>query len=258
MLKEKLKAIKENEYKPMNGDLSILENMLDEIGNVDDHLRDELIYPVLGNWLMKELPKEEKHRVLERLLNNLKLGLGESGTDTVFTRSFSMLQIAVLLYSHQEKKDLTEKHIQIIIDEFCRYMSLEHDLRGYVTGKGWAHAIAHAADVVKYLSQIELSQQQIRQLLTVVRNKMMVDYFSYSYDEDERMALGVVNLLKQYDNPVEWIQSFSILPKKNALPDDVISRINTKHFLRSLYFRLEEGHLKENTKETLDLIDRYK
>ncbi|MBN2795706.1 MAG: DUF2785 domain-containing protein [Clostridia bacterium] len=258
MLKEKLKAIKENDYKPINGDLSILEDMLYEIGNPDDHLRDELIYPILGNWLMKELPKEEKHRVLNVLLSNLKKGLGESGTDTVFTRSFSMLQIAVLLYSHEEKKDLTEKHIQIIIDEFCQYLALEHDLRGYVTGKGWAHAIAHAADVVKYLSHLELSQQQIRQLLAVIRNKMMVDFCSYDYDEDERMAIGVVNLLRHYEYSEDWIHSFSILPKKNALPDDVITRINTKHFLRSLYFRLEENTLKEVTKETLDLIDRYK
>jgi ribosomal protein S13 len=258
MLKEKLKAIKDNEYMPIDGDLSLLNEMLDHIGDPDDHLRDDLIYPILATWLMKVLKSEDKQLVLNKCLHNLKHGLGEAGTDTVFTRSFSMLQIAVILYTHEKEKDLTEKQLQIIIDEFCDYLPLEHDLRGYVTGKGWAHSIAHAADVVKYLSQLELTQQQIGQLLQVVKQKMMVDYASYSYDEDERMAMGVVTLLDKFDLAETWIKSFQQIPKKKALPDDVIVLINTKNFLRCLYFRSESIEVKGWVLESLNAIDRYK
>lgn len=259
MLKKQLKAIKENECRPIDGDITLLPDMLDHIGDVDDELRDDLIYPILATWIMNDLDEDIRLEVLDVCLNNLNFGLGELGTDTVFTRTFSVLQVPVFLYTHLEKPFIPDDRLTLIVESVLQYLQKEQDLRGFVSGKGWAHAVAHSADALKYIAKLDnLSKEQVDKILTVMKEKMLVSNYNYINDEDERMVLALVALMDKIQDIKPWIESFADLPKKQVLPDDLIVQLNAKQFLRSLYFRVDHDGMKRCIQDTLDKLDRYK
>ncbi|NCF68860.1 MAG: DUF2785 domain-containing protein [Chloroflexi bacterium] len=62
------------------------------------------------------------------------MGSGESGADTVFTRTFSMLIVASVLNAHRRHPSLPDSELQVIKSKILRYLKGEKDLRGYVPG----------------------------------------------------------------------------------------------------------------------------
>ena len=54
-------------------------------------------------------------------------------------------------------------------DRIATWLLREVDLRGFVPGKGWAHAVAHGADVLKTLAESpHLSAPELTVLLDVI------------------------------------------------------------------------------------------
>lgn len=85
----------------------VRQEMLTQIGNPDGFLRDELIYRSFGKMIVSnQLNPEEFQSLLEVVLQEdyLFYGIGESGTDSVFTRSFSALVIAAVIEYDIEKQ----------------------------------------------------------------------------------------------------------------------------------------------------------
>lgn len=98
-LKEKLILIKENGYLAPPEPFQLVQEMIHNIGSVDAELRDDLIYETLSQWIPgKVLTTNELLQLLSVILDSdhLLYKLGESDTDSVFTRSFSMLVIPLL------------------------------------------------------------------------------------------------------------------------------------------------------------------
>jgi hypothetical protein len=132
------------------------------------------------------------------------------------------------------------------MDEIEDYLGRERDLRGYVDGKGWAHSVAHAADVLAGLAQCpELSAPaDLREILAVVKMKVETDYYTYIHEEDERLVTVVVRVLdcKVLDDReiVQWLDSFQATKSVVRYPGDLYLRANVKSFFRSLYFRLSK------------------
>ena len=149
-LKKRLQEIKKGErHWDKESEYIVIKSMIEHIGTTDSELRDELIYSTFC-WLMIE-KNELKHEVLIELLdtclNNLLLhGIGETETDSVFTRAFTTLLIALILYRDNKDDFLTKGMVHEVKGKLIHYFNLEYDLRGYVPEKGWAHSVAHAAD----------------------------------------------------------------------------------------------------------------
>ena len=85
----------------------LTERMLKEIGSTDPELRDDLIYRTFvrlihGSYLT---PKKMTY-ITEICLENLFLSIGERDSDSVFTRSFSALVIALILEKDREQSFL--------------------------------------------------------------------------------------------------------------------------------------------------------
>ncbi len=80
-------------------------------------------------------------------LQRLHDGLGESGTDSIFGRSFSALVLASLLRRDCQQPLFSKEEWKTLFSAACTQLSKERDLRGYVKGKGWAHALAHFGDL---------------------------------------------------------------------------------------------------------------
>ena len=247
-LKEKLNRISESEFRVESGErFELALEMVRFIGSPDPALRDALIYPAFYHWILEQeaFTAVQLHQLLDLAVdeNHLLYRLGEKGTDSVFTRSFSMLLLPLLLIAHRKWQYLTQPEIVTLKETVIDYLSREKDVRGYDPEKGWAHAVAHAADALDDLALCsELGAEDLRDILTAVQHKIGTDDYVFVHEEDERMGTAVVSLLSRQvlseAEINEWIRSFvPFLVEVKAGP--MSSRyLNVKNFLRSLYFRL--------------------
>ncbi|MCM3131318.1 DUF2785 domain-containing protein [Paenibacillus polysaccharolyticus] len=246
-LKEKLMYIRENQYQAQSDAFVLIQEMLHNIGTVDAQLRDELIYTTLSHWIPGlSLTTSELEHILTTVLDrdHLLYGLGETHSDSVFTRSFSMLVIPLLFMRHALSPFLSSERIHQIKDVVYHNVREEKDYRGYDETKGWAHAVAHAADVLEDLAQYnELDEADLSTMLDLVYEKMTISDRVYSDGEDERMITPVMcildrNILSQASIQ-QWIQRFGTVENESEFLPAFRQKNNIKNFLKSLYFRIK-------------------
>ncbi|MGF6355881.1 hypothetical protein ABIE27_003796 [Paenibacillus sp. 4624] len=245
--KDKLMYIQENQYQAPADAFDLIQEMLHNIGTVDAQLRDELIYTTLSHWIPSlPLTTYELEHILTTVLdhNHLLYQLGEAHTDSVFTRSFSMLVIPLLFTRHAASPFLSSERIHQIKDMVFHNVREEKDYRGYDETKGWAHAVAHAADVLEDLAQYnELDEADLSTMLDLVYEKMTISERVYSDGEDERMVKPVMcildrNLLTQ-TYIQQWIQRFGTVENESEFLPAFRQKNNIKNFLKSFYFRIK-------------------
>lgn len=223
--------------------------MIREIGNVDPVLRDNLIYSSFCQMIVQGVySHEELSTILKTCMDteHLFFKIGEVETDSVFTRSFSSLIIGVILHVNLKKDFLTPDEIENIHTLLVKYLDQEQDIRGLVPEKGWAHSIAHVADALDELvKQPSLSTESVENVFTAILNKMTYDKSHFLYDEDERMVIPVMAMLKRgLDESVicERITELINDLKRNFSDGDqayFVYRANAKQFLTSLFFHLD-------------------
>ncbi|WP_340400253.1 DUF2785 domain-containing protein [Paenibacillus sp. FSL H8-0079] len=227
--------------------------MMKHIGSPDPVLRDELIYVTLATWIGQGVFSEEQLRdVLQLSLDDKHLfyGIGEQGTDSVFTRTFSVLLLPPILSVDRERPFLNKEDIAGIHHRLTTYLECEKDVRGYADDKGWAHAPAHAADAVEDLAQSPyLERTDLLELLHALAVKITESSVVYIHDEDQRIAHAVItilrrNLLEPKDITV-WIDSLHQGDKaeNRSLLETSQMSLNMRLFLQTLYIaiRTEEA-----------------
>jgi hypothetical protein len=250
-LKALLTAIQNNEYRISdNHDHFVLsQEMIAHLGSPDAELRDDLIYDILANWIEVDILSPGELRQLLHICmsdTHLSYRIGESGTDSVFTRSFSTLVIALIVNAHRRHAFLSASELQMVKGRIQDYLSREQDLRGYVDGKGWAHSVAHAADVLDELAQCpEMSDPaDLLAMLAAIKGRMETNDYAFIHEEDERMVSAVVHIMERKiiadQVIIRWIESFPETRKIGKYPEDLYLRTNVKAFLRSLYLRLSK------------------
>lgn len=233
--------------------------MLPHLGSIDSELRDDLIYSCLATWMLAEaeLYTEDQYKEILAIVlddDHLFYKLGEVDTDSVFTRSFSMLLLPLILIAHRRRPFLTTEELRELKETLLNYLSQEKDCRGFVgDDKGWAHAIAHAADALDDLALCrELTVDDLRDILEAIRSRVANPDLVYNFEEDERLVIPVIaclerKLLKEGDVKT-WLEKFVPLASETEpFPDCYRQALNIKHFLRSLYFCT----LKPETKERI-------
>jgi hypothetical protein len=237
--------------------------MLENIGSTDAELRDSLIYSILSTWIIEKHFNEERLReILSVCLDDrhLFIGIGETDTDTVFARSFSILIVTAIIYYHNHISTfLLDKEITKIKDLVLKYASEEKDLRGYVVEKGWAHSVAHTSDCLDELAKTVLAQEDLKQILSVISKMIKLKEIVYTFGEDERMVNPVMSVIKRNVLPqgdiVQWIEEFASIDISSNWPNDYWYIMNIKSFIRSLYFRtLNDDSLNWVNQCTLEVI----
>ncbi|MDR9856046.1 DUF2785 domain-containing protein [Paenibacillus sp. VCA1] len=225
---------------------AFIPEMLRHIGSTDPELRDDLIYGTICRWTKQGKIAPAAMRTLLRTAmddNHLFYGIGEKGTDSVFTRSFSALILPVAVYMHKQNPFLSEDELHDMKTKIIRYLALEEDLRGYVEGKGWAHAAAHAADGLESLAGLQsMTGTDLMGMLDAIRNKVCIGSYLYMNDEDERFANAAAAVFMREivadDDIAGWIHQMADVPPGGSMTESETLRANTKLFLRSLYFKM--------------------
>lgn len=244
-----LKRIGENEYELSEGEKAwdYVPSMLKYIGDTDSELRDDLIYSTFCEWIFEKeyISKEELRRILSVLIdeNHLFYNIGNDGDDTVLTRSFSVLNIAMMLCYHREENLLEYDMLMNIKDNLIRYYESEKDFRGYLGEKGWAHAAAHGADVMDELVQCkECNEEVYNEILGAVKKVLYNPKHFFSNEEDERITRSIFRIIKEnkmsYESISNWIEGLSECCDWERNRSQYVARVNTKNFIRCLYFKL--------------------
>lgn len=208
------------------------------LASPDPRLRDEIAFAVLSDWVYERdllAPNELREMLVFALSEDgIRHALGESGTDSVFARSFAVLAVALVLVVDNRSPYLSNAEFAGVLEALLEYAASERDLRGFVPGKGWAHAAAHVADALdecvrsRYAASKE-SQLVIDALCSLSSRSSEV----FTAEEDERIAIplaAAVDLQKL---------SLSEVVRRLTAGDDRIERIDRKHIARCLYFRLD-------------------
>jgi hypothetical protein len=224
------------------------------LGSTDPELRDEIGYTVYANWLKQERYSAAEVRAhVQELLANLEKGIGETESDSVFLRTFSILFLAEIVHNDNKHSFLEKADIQTIFEKGIAYLATEKDPRGFIHVKGWAHALAHTADLMMVLAKNHhLAAAELKQILDAVSGKMFrADRYMYIHGEDERLANAVTQVLHRSLLTMEelktWALTFVGQDWKGAYMDESRNRAfqNTRNLLRSIYLALksDEGEL---------------
>jgi hypothetical protein len=267
-------SLKQTNYKLPAGQnlLSLTEELFSFIPSSDPELRDTIAYETFANWLEQGLYSPDQMRAyILRLIMNVQNGLGERGTDTVFGRTFSILCLAEIVHHDNKQPFLDKDETLNILDKGLAYLADEVDPRGYVPKDGWAHALAHTADLFFVLASNRfLGREHLEQILQGIATKLITPTdWVYIHGEDDRLTRAVLavyqrNLVSQdwltifaSPNLSKWIDSFKDQSLHNAY-------FNSKTFLRSLYsgvLQVEELENKENIlsalQNTLKLLRQF-
>ena len=122
-LKTELKNWQKEKGKIDNLDILLVE-MLQNIGSVDAELRDNLIYSTFCDLIIEnKLSPSQMKEILFKCLSEKFLfkGIGEKGTDSVFTRSFSSLVIALIVGKDKTERFLDKQSLEEIYDKTLLY-----------------------------------------------------------------------------------------------------------------------------------------
>jgi hypothetical protein len=176
----------------------------------------------------------------------LDVGIGETESDTIFLRSFSALFLAEIIHNDNKDPQLGKNQIQEILEKGLAYLSAEKDPRGYVQSKGWAHALAHTADLMRVLSKNEhTGLVEHKQILSGIAEKLIATSdWVYVHGEDDRLSAAVLSILRRDMLPInsikEWGKAFTGSKWKGAWNGEGSSRafFNVRNFLRSLYLQI--------------------
>ncbi|MFJ8102500.1 DUF2785 domain-containing protein [Lysinibacillus sp. NPDC096212] len=224
----------------------LIQSMMLHIGSLDSELRDNLIYGSFYELIHEKNLLEHSllTELLEECLNNLLYkGIEESESDLVFTRTFTSLLIALILFRDNADDFLSQQKIADCKDKVLAYLAAEKDVRGYVPVKGWAHSVAHMADAIDELvKNPKLNKASYCEIVSALYNAILQENYAFIHEEDERILVPIFTMLEHGLEEQELIKLLQELPatlkvKKGQL--DVqhhrILVFNCKTFVKSFY-----------------------
>lgn len=242
-----LKKQKETEYGFEKKDkLELAYLLMEHIGELDGKIRDELVYPNLAHLLFdKHLDETDLDEITKQLISEkfLFFDIEDYVEFSVLTRSFTVLQLAVLVAVHNRDHIIHGKIIKDLFAKFLHYFAQENDMRGFDKEVGFMHSIAHAADLFAQLMKVEaFYENEIKRMFSAITDKYQTKELFFMYDEDERFVTAIMNGLERDILDQEfiegWIDDFANYRKPKEWPQAYFITNNVKVFLRSLYFRI--------------------
>jgi hypothetical protein len=217
------------------------------LGDPDPATRDGTAYPTLTTWLDRGVYDDLLAGLGDGMAIGLRVGLGETGTDTVFRRSFSALVLGECIARDNRRPLLPGGKILDWGDRLSTWLLRERDLRGFVPGKGWAHAVAHGADTLATLAgSPHLATPELTVILDVVADRVLlpVDQL-FTSGEPDRLAYATMAVLRRNVVPLRvlepWIARLAASAGTRSAYDQRDPYLvggNAEAYLRALYLQL--------------------
>jgi hypothetical protein len=212
------------------------------LGDPDPDMRDNIAYPTLSTWIARGVYDDLLSGLGDGMAAGLIAGLGESGTDSVFRRSYSALMLRECIARDNERPLVPGGKVLEWGDRLATWLLREQDLRSEVPGKGGAHALAHGASAVATLAASpHLSRPELTVLLDVLADRVLAPVAAaYTHAEVDRLAGATVAVLRRDLVPLTvlepWVTRVGAVAAARRFPME-----NAEAFLRALYLQLALG-----------------
>jgi hypothetical protein len=218
------------------------------LGSTDPEVRDGTAFPALATWIERGVYDDLLAGLGDGMVAGLSVGLGESGTDTVFRRSFSALIVGACIERDNDQHLLPVGKILDWGDRVAVWFLTELDTRGFVPGKGWAHAVAHGADTLGALGESpHLGAAEHEAILDILAERVLrqpVDQ-PLAAGEPDRMAAATVQILRRdtlgTDVLEPWVHRLGAAANPFSGPvdhDPYAPTAAPQAFLRALFLQL--------------------
>jgi hypothetical protein len=187
---------------PGESAFGLLKEMNALLGSTDPVLRDDVAYGAAERWIARQklLAADEQRVLLALWMANLGAGLGETGSDSVFRRSFSALNLSLLAALDITRPFMIQPEFDALLAGALDYLARERDTRGYDASKGWIHTPAHTADLLKFLARNPRLRPPVQaQLLQAISAKCAAVGQTFAWGEDERLGQVVRSIVRRQD-----------------------------------------------------------
>jgi hypothetical protein len=216
------------------------------LGSTDPAERDEIAYPILATWVSAGVYDDLLAGLGDGMAAGLTRGLGETGTDSVFRRSFSALVLAECVARDNAEALLPAGKILEWGDRISGWLVRERDVRGFVPGRGWAHAVAHGADAIGVLAESpHFGLNELTVLLDVLADRVLEETPApLSSGEPDRLARATMTVLRRRLVPLRMIEPWlarltaAATATAPADRDPYLTTGNPEAFLRSLHLQV--------------------
>jgi Protein of unknown function (DUF2785) len=183
------------------------------LASPDPTLRDDLAYTILDQWIRHgQLSSEQLLTMLPQLQQNLTSGIGESGTDSVFKRSFSALTLASFAERDLEQPFLSPAQYRALLTNALAYLRDERDTRGFDPVRGWIHSAAHTADLLANLARNpRFTPADQPALFSSIAQRLQTAGHIYTFGEQDRLAVALLCVITRDDFQLaafqDWLES---------------------------------------------------
>jgi hypothetical protein len=216
------------------------------LGSIDPVERDEIAFPILATWVSEGVYDDLLAGLGDGMTAGLVRGLGESGTDSVFRRSFSALVLAECIARDNAESLLPTGKILEWGDRASGWLVRERDVRGFVPGRGWAHAVAHGADVLAVLAESpHLGLNELTVVLDVIADRVIEEATApFTSGEPDRLARATMSVMRRRLVPLRIIEPWlarvaaAATARTPAGRDPYLTTGNPESFLRALHLQV--------------------
>ncbi len=178
---------------------ALLPELVAYLASPDPVRRDGIGFEVLSAWVVLEprLDAAEVRALAAQLLDGLAAPLGTP--DGVYGRSFAALALSLVVARDVAEPVLDDDARRGLLAAARTYAGREDDLRGHTGARGWAHAAAHTADLLKFLAREPAFTDDDRAVILDAIALLVVRRhgFNFHHGEDGRLALPVLEVVRR-------------------------------------------------------------
>ena len=223
--------------------------MLPCLAAPDPALRDGIAFDAWSTWLRgSALDQPTRLAALARLQSRIAPDQRDAAG---FEQPFSALVLSELARADRKQPYLTATQRAALIESAARYVESVRDYRGFVTGEGWRHGVAHGADLLMQLAlNPTLDKAQLDRILAAVAPQVAPRGQAYVFGEPERLARPVLfAAARGLHSQAEWQLWFAAVATpppggwENAFNDaDALTRRHdVRAFLLGMYAQARDS-----------------
>lgn len=221
-----------------------LKVLVDDLADPDPSIRDEralagLVEALLGDESVSDATAAAVHGYALRATGPLQSCGEPAGGDGVFGRSFTMELLAILQHRDNERPFLADKAWRASVSALVLLTQREQDFRAQVDACGWAHVVAHSADLADEL--LASPRCERRSATQVLESLVMLASRCgqlFAGEEEDRIALALAGAISRDQLKVSALEKLLGDPQRWEVAS--VRRVNWKSVVRSLAFRMDQ------------------